>query len=82
MTLAAYHAMYGLNGAIDRHADAVFARLSPEQQSAARSALTKLVHVSTLDSYTRTRRPLSELRSGRYPRARVKRQPAGGDVLR
>ncbi len=60
MTLAAYHAMGGINGAIDRHADAVYARLSPEQQNAARGALTKLVHVSTLDSYTRTRRALSE----------------------
>lgn len=60
MTLAAYHAIGGLNGAIDRHADSVFARLSPDQQSAASGALTKLVHVSTLDSYTRARRPLSE----------------------
>lgn len=60
MMLAAYHAMGGLNGAIDRHADAVYGHLPPEQQSAARTALTRLVHVSTLDSYTRTRRPLSE----------------------
>jgi len=60
MTLTAYHAMGGINGAIDRHADDVYARLSPEQQIAARGALTKLVHVSTFDSYTRARRPLSD----------------------
>ncbi|AZO27609.1 hypothetical protein EJ071_09370 [Mesorhizobium sp. M1B.F.Ca.ET.045.04.1.1] len=60
LTLAAYATLGGLKGAIDRHANEVFAKLQPEQQNAARRALTRLVHVSTLESYTRLRRPLAE----------------------
>ena len=59
LTLSAYAAMGGLRGAIDRHAEAVYARLSPERQSAVRRALTRLVHISTLETYTRQRHPLS-----------------------
>jgi WD40 repeat protein len=60
LTLEAYVKLGGLKGSIDRHADGVFEQLNPEQQSAARRALTRLVHVSTLDSYTRLRRSLSD----------------------
>ena len=73
LPLAAYHAMGGMNGAIDRHADAVFARLSPEQQSAARGALTRLVHVSTLE-FLHAHSPsvvrIWQGSSGGHPRAR------------
>jgi hypothetical protein len=61
LTLAGYHALGGLKGAIDRHAEAVYGRLSQQQQTAARRALMRLVHVSTLESYTRTPCPLSEM---------------------
>lgn len=59
LTLASYHEIDGLQGAIDRHADAVYTRLPAAQQIAARRALTRLVHVSTLESFVRARRPLS-----------------------
>src|SRR5262249_2661537 len=45
LTLESYHALGGLKGALNRHADAVYRRLNPEQQSAARRALMRLVHV-------------------------------------
>ncbi|MBY5389624.1 WD40 repeat domain-containing protein [Rhizobium leguminosarum] len=76
LTLAAYSAIGGLKGAIDRHADAVYERLSPELHGSARCALLQLVHVSTLDTYTRTRRVLSELETDEQE---VLRRLAEGD---
>ena len=61
LTLESYNALGGLKGALDRHADEVYRRLGPEQQGAARRALMRLVHVSTLETYTRAQQPLSEM---------------------
>nr|WP_224242128.1 SUMF1/EgtB/PvdO family nonheme iron enzyme [Hyalangium gracile] len=58
---AALEAMGGLAGALARHADAVVARLRPEQRPRARELLLKLV----TPEGTRARRTASELLSGR-----------------
>jgi hypothetical protein len=60
ITLRAYDAMGGLVGAIDHHADAALALLSPEQRRTALSALRNLVRVSSVEFPVRTRRRLAE----------------------
>jgi DNA-binding SARP family transcriptional activator/WD40 repeat protein len=61
MTLKGYAAAGGVQGAIAHTADAVYARLDPEQQEQARRIFLRLTELGEGTQDTRRRAPLSEL---------------------
>jgi class 3 adenylate cyclase/WD40 repeat protein/energy-coupling factor transporter ATP-binding protein EcfA2 len=67
LTLAAYRASGGLQGAIARLAEATYAELDPHRQSVARALLLRLAGPGEGAELVRRRVPLSELDADRDP---------------
>lgn len=61
LTFAGYHAAGGVQGAIAKTADGVYAELPPEQQAIARSIFLRLTTLGEGTQDTRRRAPLPEL---------------------
>ncbi len=63
LSLAEYHAMGAVSGALTRRAEELFARLDDGQRSAARQLFLRLVTIAENDEWTRRRVPASEILS-------------------
>ncbi|HEX5039513.1 MAG TPA: AAA family ATPase [Candidatus Limnocylindria bacterium] len=67
LTLAAYSARGGLRGAVARLAEAAYARLRPEQESIARSAMLRLAGNGEGETLVRRRVPIDEFDAANSP---------------
>jgi len=63
LSLAEYHAMGGVGGAVGRRAEDLFARLDDEQRTGARQLFLRLVNIADNDEWTRRRVAASEILS-------------------
>ncbi len=61
LTVQAYRALGGVQGVLERRAEATFTALDPDAQRAARQLFLRLVHVGDHGEETRRRLPLTEL---------------------
>jgi hypothetical protein len=61
LTLGAYRAFGGIDGAVSRRAEEVYARLTPDEQAVARQLFLRLVHPGEHAADSRRRVPASEL---------------------
>jgi WD40 repeat protein len=64
LTIADYVATGGIEGAVARTAEEVYAELTPAQQDLARRTFIRLIHVADGTADTRRRVPLDELQPG------------------
>ena len=61
LTLDSYRAVDGVRGALTRRADDLYAEMDPEQQTAAKQLLLRLVTIADNDEWGRRRVPASEI---------------------